>query len=299
MSPKDPRTRAKLARPAARYPLSGIRLGGRWRSSNATRSRSAPPRSSICSGCRRISAARSRSTPSARTAIQASPSAATSCASSNTSSPTRSPPMRRHAGLDRRRAVQPHPHGRGGRGQDRHEVPPGAGKLGAAEDAVYDRVGNILISRVMGADVQLVDEGFDIGIRQSWERRHCGCQGTRAASPMRSRPAPRCTNTAGSAMSASPRRCGSRRRARLHLRLHRGLHGHRLDPCRHAGGLRQGRARAQGDRHRRFLDAGQTKAQVLDIARGYRRSRRIRPRDRRGRCRPDRGLRLSGLWRSL
>lgn len=38
------------------------------------------------------------------------------------------------------------------------------------EDAVYDRVGNILMSRVMGADVQLVDEGFDIGIRQSWEK---------------------------------------------------------------------------------------------------------------------------------
>src|SRR5438046_5969130 len=37
------------------------------------------------------------------------------------------------------------------------------------EDAVYDRVGNILLSRVMGADVQFVDEGFDIGIRQSWE----------------------------------------------------------------------------------------------------------------------------------
>src|SRR5579872_1982227 len=37
------------------------------------------------------------------------------------------------------------------------------------EDAVYDRVGNILLSRVMGADVRLVDEGFDIGIRRSWE----------------------------------------------------------------------------------------------------------------------------------
>jgi 1-aminocyclopropane-1-carboxylate deaminase len=37
------------------------------------------------------------------------------------------------------------------------------------EDAIYDRVGNILLSRVMGADVRLVDEGFDIGIRQSWE----------------------------------------------------------------------------------------------------------------------------------
>ena len=38
------------------------------------------------------------------------------------------------------------------------------------EDAVYDRVGNILLSRIMGADVRLVDEGFDIGIRGSWER---------------------------------------------------------------------------------------------------------------------------------
>src|SRR4030095_15242413 len=40
---------------------------------------------------------------------------------------------------------------------------------GPHEDAVSDRVGNILLSRVMGADVRLVDEGFDIGIRQSWE----------------------------------------------------------------------------------------------------------------------------------
>jgi len=38
------------------------------------------------------------------------------------------------------------------------------------EDAVYDRVGNILMSRVMGADIELVNEGFDIGIRASWER---------------------------------------------------------------------------------------------------------------------------------
>jgi 1-aminocyclopropane-1-carboxylate deaminase len=37
------------------------------------------------------------------------------------------------------------------------------------EDAVYDRVGNILLSRIMGAEIQLVDEGFDIGIRESWE----------------------------------------------------------------------------------------------------------------------------------
>ena len=38
------------------------------------------------------------------------------------------------------------------------------------EDAVYDRVGNIQLSRIMGADVRLVEDGFDIGIRQSWEQ---------------------------------------------------------------------------------------------------------------------------------
>jgi 1-aminocyclopropane-1-carboxylate deaminase len=38
------------------------------------------------------------------------------------------------------------------------------------QDAVYDRVGNILLSRVMGAEIDLVDQGFDIGIRESWKR---------------------------------------------------------------------------------------------------------------------------------
>lgn len=36
-------------------------------------------------------------------------------------------------------------------------------------DAVYDRVGNIMMTRLMGADSRLVDDGFDIGIRKSWE----------------------------------------------------------------------------------------------------------------------------------
>lgn len=37
-------------------------------------------------------------------------------------------------------------------------------------DAVYDRVGNILMSRLMGAHVELVDEGFGINFKQSWEQ---------------------------------------------------------------------------------------------------------------------------------
>jgi 1-aminocyclopropane-1-carboxylate deaminase len=37
-------------------------------------------------------------------------------------------------------------------------------------DAVYDRVGNIQMSRIMGADVRLVSDGFDIGFRKSWQQ---------------------------------------------------------------------------------------------------------------------------------
>ncbi|MDP9089212.1 MAG: 1-aminocyclopropane-1-carboxylate deaminase [Pseudomonadota bacterium] len=37
-------------------------------------------------------------------------------------------------------------------------------------DAVYDRVGNIQMSRIMGANVKLVSDGFDIGFRKSWEQ---------------------------------------------------------------------------------------------------------------------------------
>jgi 1-aminocyclopropane-1-carboxylate deaminase len=37
-------------------------------------------------------------------------------------------------------------------------------------DAVYDRVGNILLSRLMGADVRLVQAGFGIGFKESWEQ---------------------------------------------------------------------------------------------------------------------------------
>jgi 1-aminocyclopropane-1-carboxylate deaminase len=36
-------------------------------------------------------------------------------------------------------------------------------------DAVYDKVGNIQISRLAGADVRLVRAGFGIGFKQSWE----------------------------------------------------------------------------------------------------------------------------------
>ena len=37
-------------------------------------------------------------------------------------------------------------------------------------DVVNDRVGNILLSRIMGAEVELVEAGFGIGIKSSWEQ---------------------------------------------------------------------------------------------------------------------------------
>lgn len=37
------------------------------------------------------------------------------------------------------------------------------------DDPVNDKVGNILLSRILGAEIQLDSAGFDIGIRESWE----------------------------------------------------------------------------------------------------------------------------------
>jgi 1-aminocyclopropane-1-carboxylate deaminase len=37
-------------------------------------------------------------------------------------------------------------------------------------DPVNDKVGNILLSRIMGADVRLVEESFGIGVKNSWEQ---------------------------------------------------------------------------------------------------------------------------------
>src|SRR3954454_5485603 len=37
-------------------------------------------------------------------------------------------------------------------------------------DVVYDRVGNIQLLRIMGADVRLVEAVFGIGFKESWEQ---------------------------------------------------------------------------------------------------------------------------------
>ncbi len=37
-------------------------------------------------------------------------------------------------------------------------------------DVVYDRVGNIQLTRILGGDIRIDPAGFDIGVRDSWER---------------------------------------------------------------------------------------------------------------------------------
>ena len=76
----------------------------------------------------------------------------------------------RHPRLDRRRPVQPHPPGHRRRGAPRHEGGHRPGTLGGLARRLYEQVGNIQLSRIMGGDVRLDPAGFDIGIRTSWQR---------------------------------------------------------------------------------------------------------------------------------
>ena len=106
--------------------------------------------------------------PSARTATAAWRTAATRRASSSTWSRTPCEGVR-HARVDRRR-------------QSNHtrQVAAVAARTGLKAvlvqeswvdwpDVIYDRVGNIQLSRIMGADVRLVGEAFGIGFKRSWE----------------------------------------------------------------------------------------------------------------------------------
>src|SRR5713226_5172661 len=140
-----------------------------WRNSNAIHSPSDPRISRDWSASAPIWAARSSSTPNARTAIRDWPSAATSCGNSKYITPDAIA-----SNADTLVSI--------GGVQSNHTrmVAAVAAKIGMKcrlvqeawvphEDAVYDRVGNIMLSRIMGADVRLVDDGFDIGIRKSWE----------------------------------------------------------------------------------------------------------------------------------
>ena len=74
------------------------------------------------------------------------------------------------------------------------------------DDPVNDKVGNILLSRIMGADVRLDPSGFDIGIRHVVGGRARRGRGGRRQAVRASRPAPPSTRSAGSASPTGPSR---------------------------------------------------------------------------------------------
>lgn len=76
-------------------------------------------------------------------------------------------------------------------------------------DAVYDKVGNILISRLAGADVRLVKAGFGIGFKESWEQALRDVE-EGAASRTPSPPVPPTTRSAASASPRGPMKSPTR-----------------------------------------------------------------------------------------
>ena len=175
------RARARSARcgpapTASRCSASALRRA-RPTSRATHEARLVPPRRPDSSARRRCtgstgsprSSAAPRSGPSATTSPAGSRSAATRRASSSTSPPTRS---RRAATRSSRSAACSR--------TTRARWPPSRRSSGSAcvlvqeswvdwPDAVYDRVGNIQLSRILGADVRLVEAGFGIGFKESWE----------------------------------------------------------------------------------------------------------------------------------
>ena len=137
-------------------------------------------------------------------------------------------------------------------------------------DSVNDRVGNILLSRIMGAEVELVEAGFGIGVQgQLGARARRRPPAGRHAVPdpgRRVRPSPRRARL----RRTGPTRSRSRRtRARRLLRHDHRLQRHRVDARRHDRRLRRaGPApppRVIGIDASAKLD--ETRAQVAKIAR--------------------------------
>ena len=110
-------------------------------------------------------------------------------------------------------------------------------------DVTYDRVGNILLSRLMGADVRLVRAGFGIGFKESWEKAILEIEdrgGKPYAIPAGASDHPLGgLGFAGWAEGGRAPRGRTRRRLRLRLRLL----GDRRYPGRHGRRLRARRRR--------------------------------------------------------
>jgi len=122
-------------------------------------------------------------------------------------------------------------------------------------DAVYDKVGNILLSRMMGADVRLDPAGFDIGFRPSWEAALASVEeaGGRPY-PIPAGASDHPLGGLGFARWADEVR-EQERGLGLQFRHHRRVLGDRLDAGRHGRGLRPRGPRPPRARHRRLGDS--------------------------------------------
>ena len=122
-------------------------------------------------------------------------------------------------------------------------------------DVVYDKVGNILLSRIMGAEVRLDPAGFDIGIRRVGGGARLGRGARRQA--VRN-PGGRVRPSARRARFRSLGGRGGRAggRARRLLRRDRRLLRHRLDAGGHGRRLRAPGEGALRSGHRRLRDPG-------------------------------------------
>ena len=119
------------------------------------------------------------------------------------------------------------------------------------DDPVNDKVGNILLSRMMGADSRSTRTA-STSASATRGRRLCARSRRPAARRTRSRPAPASTPSAESGSPTGPSRWPSRRRRSASLRHRRRLHGDLLDPRRDGRRLRRagGPHRRAAPRHR-------------------------------------------------
>ena len=148
-------------------------------------------------------------------------------------------------------------------------------------DPVNDKVGNILLSRMMGADVRLDPSGFDIGIRKSWEdalREVEEAGGTPYPIPAGASVHP----LGGLGFANWAFEVAEQEKALgVHLRHHRRLHGHGLHARRDDRRLRRARAadRRTAPRagHRRLGHAGPDHRPGDPDRAAHRRAHRARP----------------------
>ena len=157
-------------------------------------------------------------------------------------------------------------------------------------DPLNDRVGNILLSRLMGADVRLDASGLRHRHPRVLEGRASPKSRPPAASPTPSPPARPSTSSAGSGFATGPTKWPAGGGTRGLLRHHRGLHGHRIHPRRHDRRIRRTRGRGRPspprDRHRRLRHPGQDPRPGRPDRPGHRQADRPRARPARGRDQP-------------